>query len=121
MDGVGGDLPALLHAHKVQRKAASVGLRWDVDPDAVLAEAVSTLVAHPGHHEVGVALFAVVDAARRHGIDPEAALRGTSAAFRTRFVAVEAAAVAAGAELTALSPEELGALWEDARPIHPAP
>jgi tetrapyrrole methylase family protein/MazG family protein len=114
MDGIGGDLPALLYAHKVQRKAASVGLRWDADPDAALAEAVSVLVAGPGHHEVGAALFALVDAARRHGIDPEAALRGTSAAFRRRFEALESAADVTGAELTSLSPEELGTLWKDA-------
>ena len=29
MDGVPGDLPSLLYAHKLQRKAASVGFDWD--------------------------------------------------------------------------------------------
>ena len=29
MDGIPGDLPSLLYAHKVQRKAASVGFDWD--------------------------------------------------------------------------------------------
>ncbi|MDQ6928370.1 MAG: nucleoside triphosphate pyrophosphohydrolase [Actinomycetota bacterium] len=108
MDGIGGDLPALLYAHKVQRKAASVGLRWDGPLEISLdGEAVS-------HHEIGAALFAVVDAARRHGIDPEAALRGASASFRARFVAVEDRVAASGADLTSLSPDELGALWDDA-------
>jgi len=79
MDGIGEGLPSLLYAHKVQRKAASVGL----EPVA-------------GEEGVGAELFALVDAARRAGVDPEAALRATAARFRSRFTAAEALAAEKG-------------------------
>ena len=75
MDGIGDGLPSLLYAHKVQRKAASVGL-----------EPVT------GEQGLGAELFALVDQARRAGVDPEAALRATAARFRERFAAAEAVA-----------------------------
>jgi tetrapyrrole methylase family protein/MazG family protein len=112
MDGISGDLPALLYAHKVQRKAASVGLEWaDRGTGSELADAVAAYTALPGHHELGQLLFAVVDAARRQGVDPEAALRGVSAGFRERFVALEGRADADGLDLARATPQELRRLW----------
>ena len=80
MDGIGEGLPSLLYAHKVQRKAASVGL----DPES------------DGEQGLGAELFALVDKARRAKVDPEAALRATTARFRDRFVAAEAMAAQRG-------------------------
>ena len=77
MDGIPGALPSLLYAHKVQRKAASAGL--DVPPAGDATDADS----------VGELLFGVVARARQLGIDPEAALRATTARFRDRFTAME--------------------------------
>src|SRR5438093_13277278 len=67
MDGIPRDLPSLLYAHKVQRKAASTGL--EVPPAGQAADA----------EEVGELLFGVVARARQLGVDPEAALRGATA------------------------------------------
>jgi tetrapyrrole methylase family protein/MazG family protein len=75
MDGL-GSLPSLLYAHKVQRKAASVGL----DPMPA------------GEEGLGADLFVLVDRARREGVDPEAALRATAGRFRDRFRVAEALA-----------------------------
>ena len=90
-DGIPGDLPSLLYAHKVQRKAASVGFDWD-DVDGALPkvdeeldelrEAIATAVEGDIEAELGDLLFAVVDVARHLDVDPEAALRGASAKFR---------------------------------------
>ena len=80
MDGIGEGLPSLLYAHKVQRKAASVGLEPVAGEDEGL----------------GAELFALVDRCRRAQVDPEAALRATAARFRDRFRAAEAAAAAQG-------------------------
>jgi uncharacterized protein YabN with tetrapyrrole methylase and pyrophosphatase domain len=77
MDGIPGDLPSLLYAHKVQRKAASVGV--EVEPVGGAATDA----------EVGALLFGVVALARRLGIDPEAALRATTARFRDEFMEKE--------------------------------
>jgi tetrapyrrole methylase family protein/MazG family protein len=87
MDGIGEGLPSLLYAHKVQRKAASVGL----DPVAT-------------DDGVGAELFALVDQARRAGVDPEAALRATAARFRARFVAAEAVAAETGVDIAEVWP-----------------
>jgi tetrapyrrole methylase family protein / MazG family protein len=83
-DGIPGTLPSLLYAAKVQRKAASLG----VDPDPPSTVDVADLV---GDEAVGDVLYAVVAAARRAGVDPEAALRGATARARDAAAALEAA------------------------------
>ncbi|MDQ2827077.1 MAG: hypothetical protein M3Y04_08985, partial [Actinomycetota bacterium] len=97
MDGL-GSLPSLLYAHKVQRKAASVGLNPTLD----------------GEDGVGAALFELVDQARRAGIDPEAALRATAGRFRDRFRATEDLAAERGVDLSTAQPADVAALWEEA-------
>jgi tetrapyrrole methylase family protein/MazG family protein len=77
MDGIPGDLPSLLYAHKVQRKAASAGT--DVEP---LGDAADDT-------EIGALLFGVVARARQLGVDPEAALRAATARFRDEFMEKE--------------------------------
>jgi XTP/dITP diphosphohydrolase/tetrapyrrole methylase family protein/MazG family protein/ATP diphosphatase len=98
---VPGSLPALVHARKVQRRAASAGYDWpDVDgPVAKLREELHELVvAYEGMaevrpeaepdpevaHEIGDVLFTVVNVARRLNVDPELALRATSHRFVAR-------------------------------------
>jgi tetrapyrrole methylase family protein/MazG family protein len=83
MDGIGDGLPSLLYAHKVQRKAASVGL----EP---LADDLDAL---------GSELFALVDRCRRADVDPEAALRATAARFRDRFRTAESVAAERGVDI----------------------
>ncbi len=82
-DGIPGTLPSLLYAAKVQRKAASLG----VDPAPPASVDVGGLA---GDEAVGDALYAVVAAARRAGVDPEAALRGATARARDTAAATEA-------------------------------
>jgi tetrapyrrole methylase family protein/MazG family protein len=84
-DGIPGTLPSLLYAAKVQRKAASLG----VDPDPPAAVEVAALA---GDEAVGDALYAVVAAARRANVDPEAALRGATARARDAAAALESEA-----------------------------
>lgn len=79
MDGIPGNLPALLYAHKVLRKAASLGL------EAESAEVVD------GDADLGERLLALVDAARRAELDPEAALRAAAARVREEAVRRESA------------------------------
>ncbi len=103
MDGIAADLPSLLYAHKVQRKAASVGLE---PPGADLPAAVRDV------DEGGGLLFEVVDRLRRGGIDPETALRTVTARFRDRFVELERS----GFDLGGLDPATVHGLWRFAKP-----
>ena len=79
--GIFGDvpenLPALLYARKLQRRAASAGL-LDRAPDAGAAGRETAF------REIGERLFAVVDEARRLRVDPELALRAAAQRFRDR-------------------------------------
>jgi tetrapyrrole methylase family protein / MazG family protein len=109
MDGIATDLPSLLYAHKVQRKAHSVGLE-PVDGPAAAVPAVTDL------EEAGELLFEAVDRIRRGGIDPEAALRSFTARFRDRFMAAERAAAEGGSDLGRLDPATVTGLWRFAKP-----
>ena len=141
MDDVPSNLPALLYSDKIQGKAASVGFDWDgaegpVDKVkeelAELVEAVSAArpeslspgtggawAPEPGdlavRDELGDLLFSVVNVARHLRVDPEAALRESTAKFRRRFQAVEALARRRGLELPALGPEALDELWVEVK------
>ncbi len=109
MDGIAADLPSLLYAHKVQRKAHSVGLE-PVDGAAAAMPAVTDL------EEAGELLFENVDRIRRGGVDPEAALRSVTARFRDRFMAAERAAAEGGSDLGRLDPATVTGLWRFAKP-----
>ena len=94
-------LPALLHARKVQRRAASAGFDW-LDAAGPLAKvreeadelekavaaagapAAETEPPIPVVGEVGDLLFTAVNLARALNVDPELALRATSARFVQR-------------------------------------
>ena len=59
----------------------------------------------------GDMLFALVNVARREGIDAEDALVASNAKFRARWSAMERMAAAEGREIDSYSTEELNVLW----------
>jgi MazG family protein len=110
---VPGSLPALLHARKVQRRAASVGYDWP-DLEGPLAKVDEELLelkdelARAGEpapeteaddrvvDEVGDVLFTVVNLARLANVDPELALRRTTQRFVARVERAEQIAAERG-------------------------
>lgn len=121
LDGVALGLPALLRAHKLQKRAARVGFDWpDVAPvlDKVAEEAAELVEAHEQmmqaqvEEEMGDLLFAMVNLARHLGVEPEAALRRANAKFERRFKGVEDALDANGRRIQEASLEEMEALWQ---------
>ncbi|MBS0477932.1 MAG: nucleoside triphosphate pyrophosphohydrolase [Proteobacteria bacterium] len=117
LDGVAIDLPALLRAEKLQKRAARTGFDWPdaSGPRAKIDEELSEVeaAADDAHRveEVGDLLFAVVNWARKFGIDPETALRAANAKFERRFRAMEAA----DERFADRSLEEQETLWRRAK------
>ena len=101
------NLPALLRAHKLQKRAARVGFDWPdashvlakiTEEAAELEEARDSMDADALEDEFGDLLFVMVNLGRHLGIEPEAALRRTNAKFTRRFEQVEARLAARGAK-----------------------
>lgn len=115
MDGVALGLPALMRAEKLQKRAARTGFDWPdvqgarakIDEEIAEVEAAQT-EAHRAE-EIGDLLFAVVNWARKQGVDPEAALRGANVKFERRFRAMEDTA---GDAFISLSLEDKEQLWQ---------
>ncbi len=119
---VPASLPALLHARKVQRRAAAVGFDWpDLEgPLAKVAEEVDELrreldrAGAPAPEtepdaavagEIGDLLFTIVNLARRVNVDPELALRHTSARFVGRVEEAQRLAAEQGEDWRSLDVE----------------
>lgn len=124
LSGVPLALPALARAAELGRRAARVGFDW---PDAAqvldkVEEEMAELreaTASGGHEaleaELGDLLFALVQWARKQGLDAETALRGANARFAARFRDVEARVAASGRPFEQFTLDELDALWQAAK------
>jgi MazG family protein len=102
------NLPALLLAQKVQRRAAVVGFEY---PDlsgarADLDEEIEELRQEPSGDELGDVLFACVNVARHLGVDPELELRQASKRFVSRVERAAELAAEEGQEFSGLPLEE---------------
>lgn len=126
LDGVTQGLPALLRAYKLQSKAAKVGFDWpDVSGvwDKVqeelgeLQEALASGDKLAAEKELGDVLFAIVNYARHHKIEPEVALNGTNNRFAKRFGHVEACVEASGKNWQDFSLSELDKFWDEAKAL----
>jgi MazG family protein len=124
LDGVPKNLPALMEAEKIGRKAAGVGFEWpDIsgvleklqEEAAELAAARASQDQAHVEHEVGDLLFTMVNLARFLKVDPEQALRKTNARFRGRFGHLEREVAAAGGTLAETPLEKMEELWQAAK------
>ncbi len=120
LDSVPLALPALIQAIEYQKRAARVGFDWrEVTGvlDKICEEAGEVRTANDDQRaaELGDLLFAVVNLARWYKVDAESALRESNLRFRRRFSYIEKTARAQGRELSAMSLEEMDALWDEAK------
>lgn len=124
LDDVPNALPALARAEKLTKRAAKVGFDWP-DFDAVkakveeelaeVAEARASGDPAATHEEIGDLLFAVVNLARKSGVDAEGALRDANLKFTRRFHHVEARSREDGIEPKDAGLERLDAYWNEIR------
>lgn len=122
LEGVPRSLPAFMEAQKVSRKAASAGFEWETVADVwdkVAEERAEFEAEAPGtaerELEFGDLLFALVNVARKEGIDAESALRASTAKFRERWAAMENAAYEGEVSLESLTTEQLNSLWDEVK------
>jgi nucleoside triphosphate diphosphatase len=121
LDGVPDALPALLRAHRVSEKAATVGFDW---PDVAsvrtkvdeelreLDQALTSGDAAAIGEELGDLLFALVNLGRHLPVSAEDALRMATRKFERRFRAVEWRVHEAGHTVHDIGQAELEAHWQ---------
>src|SRR4051812_26837490 len=116
--------PALMRAQKAQKKAARVNFDWTELSDVVakvdeeLGETKEALVSRDPVQiadEIGDLLFAVVNLARKSGLDSESTLQAATDKFVSRFSRVEDELKARGRKLGEVGLEELDAIWNEAK------
>ncbi|HPT82889.1 MAG TPA: nucleoside triphosphate pyrophosphohydrolase [Limnochordia bacterium] len=124
LDGVPKELPALMRAEKIQKKAAKVGFDWDHTAEVVekvkeefqeLEEAAATGQQQELEEELGDLLFAMVNLARFLQVDPEFALQKATAKFVERFQLLERYAEEENLDLQELDLAGLNDLWDRAK------
>ncbi len=113
-------LPALMLAQKAQTKAARVGFDWSELRDVVakveeelgeVKEAIASRNADAIAGEMGDLLFAVVNLARKNGLDAEIALAAATEKFISRFHAMEEELRKQGKQLGTVDLAEMDAVW----------
>ena len=124
LDGVAVALPALTRAEKIQKRAARVGFDWPGAPQVTgkLTEELNELIdaVNKGNtsaieEELGDLLFTVTNMARHLKLDPEQALKKSTAKFERRFRHLEAAADNDGTAVESLSADSLEQYWQQAK------
>ena len=122
LDSVPRSLPALMQAQKISKRAAKVGFEWETVDDIwrkVAEERAEFDSEAPGSDaralEFGDLLFALVNVARREGIDAEEALAASNRKFRARWSRMEELARGEGVHLEELDTVRLNGLWDRAK------
>ena len=108
--GVAASLPALIHARKVQQRAANIGFEYRdaagafADLESELTELRAELAGdrQRAAEEVGDVLFAAVNVSRRLGADPELELRRATGRFVSRVEEAARLAEREGREFSSL-------------------
>jgi XTP/dITP diphosphohydrolase len=124
LGGVPRSLPAMVKAFRIGEKAASAGFDWEKREDVwqkvheEVAEVEAEMRADNLDNiegEIGDLFFALINACRLYGIDPENALERTNKKFIKRFNHIEARAAEKGKMVSELPLDELESYWQEAK------
>ena len=124
LGGVPDALPALIKANRIQEKARNIGFDWE-EPHQVwdkvkeeISEVEAEIKKGDKEHlekEFGDLLFAVINASRLYGVNPENALEMTNRKFIRRFNHLEKRAEEMGKPLKEMTLAEMDAIWDEAK------
>lgn len=124
LEGVPGAMPALVKANRIQEKASGVGFDWDhreqvwekvKEEVEELSSEIRNVDEDKMEAEFGDLFFALVNAARLYGVDPEAALERTNIKFIQRFNYLESKTLLKGKSLKDMTLAEMNKLWDEAK------
>jgi XTP/dITP diphosphohydrolase len=124
LEGVPASLPALVKANRIQEKASGVGFDWEYreqvwdkvkEEIGELSHEIDKIDPDKMEAEFGDLFFAMVNAARLYGIDPEAALERTNLKFIKRFNYLESQTLQKGRDLKSMTLAEMDEIWEQAK------
>ncbi len=124
LSGVPPSLPAIVKATRIQEKAKQVGFEWDKKEDVwkkveeemgELQEAVAGGEQAEIEDEFGDVLFSLANYARFLHIDAEGSLEKTNKKFIRRFQEMESVAISSGKSLSAMTLEEMDAIWNQVK------
>ncbi|WP_154929339.1 MULTISPECIES: nucleoside triphosphate pyrophosphohydrolase [Pantoea] len=126
LDDIPKALPALMRAHKIQKRCHNVGFDWTTlgpvvakvheEIDEVMHEAQQSVVdSEKLEEEIGDLLFATVNLSRHLGSKAETALQKANDKFERRFRAVEAIIAAQGLSMPGATLEQMEAAWQQVK------
>ena len=122
--GVPRSLPALVKAYRIGEKAAAAGFDWEtrevvwekvMEETAEVQREIDRSDSSRAEEEFGDLFFALVNAARLYGVDPEAALEKSNRKFIRRFTHIEDRAEQQGRSLRDMTLGQMDALWNEAK------
>ena len=129
LDGLPPGLPDLLRAYRLQERAAGVGFDWP-DVGGPLSKVREELMEVERElqwplptegrqdaltEEIGDLFFAVVNLARKAGVQPGPALDRANRKFEARFGAIERLAAQRGIDVSTAGLEVLDRLWDEVK------
>lgn len=125
LEGVPNSLPSLIKAYRIQDKASGVGFDWpneDMVWDKVKEEILefeqeSKNKSEKMEDEFGDILFALVNYARKTGINPDDALSRTNQKFIERFQYIEESAKKQNKVLQNMTLDEMEVYWREAKEV----
>ena len=124
LGGVPRSLPAMVKAYRMGEKAAGAGFDWEQKEDVwdkvreELGEVEAEMKSGSKtdlEGEFGDLLFALVNACRLYGVDPESAMERTNKKFIQRFNYMEERAAAKGHTFHEMSLGAMEELWQEAK------
>ena len=126
LGGVPRSLPAMVKAYRMGEKAAGAGFDWEQKEDVwdkvreELGEVEAEMKSGSRtdlEGEFGDLFFALINACRLYGVDPESALERTNKKFIQRFNYMEEHAAAKGYTLHEMSLDAMEELWQEAKQV----
>ncbi|RLM15613.1 nucleoside triphosphate pyrophosphohydrolase [Gibbsiella quercinecans] len=126
LDDIPQALPALMKAHKIQKRCAAVGFDWNTlgpvvdkvyeEIDEVMHETRQAVVDEKKlEEELGDLLFATVNLTRHLGHKAENALQAANRKFERRFRQVEAIIGQQGMSMNDATLEQMEAAWQQVK------